>query len=115
MKKEKTQEEEFEGEEVLSIKRSDEKLIFWKPKKVGESVEGILTSISQGRFGKVLKLSSKKGVVAVNVNAFLEDIDFTQYADERLKFVYKGVIGKRDCRVFDVVLLRSKSKDEVPF
>jgi len=113
-KKEKVQEEILE-EEVLQIKSSDEKPTFWKPKKVGESVEGRLTSIQDGRFGKVLKISTRKGTVGINVNVFLEDIDFQQYADEKLRFVYKGVIGKRGCRVFDVVLLRSKSKEEVPF
>lgn len=111
MTDEKKEKDEFKGETVLKIKRSDEKLKFWKPKKIGEIVEGKLITITEGRFGKVLKLSSKKEVVAINVNVFLEDIDFTQYADEILKFKYKGVIGERGCRVYDVSCIKSKSSE----
>ena len=112
MKDEKKVEDSFEGEQVLSIKKADEKFSFWKPKKVGEILEGKLTAIAEGRFGKVLKISTRKGTIAIAVNAFLEDIDFTQYADERLRFEFKGVVG-RGCRLFDVS--RVLDKDAVPF
>lgn len=106
---------EFEGkdEKVLSIKKSDEKQVFWKPVKVGEKIEGKLVGIVAGGFGDVLKLKTKKGVVGVNVNQFLKDIDFTEYADEVLRFTFQGKVGKRGLLVFDVE--RVLAKDEVPF
>ena len=118
MQKEKTDatakvEKEFEKEEVLSIKKSDEMPEYWKPVKVGDKVEGKLVAISEGSFGKVLKISTRKGVVGINVGTFLEDIDFTEYQNMGLRFTYKGKVGKRGCRVFDVD--RVLGKDEVPF
>jgi len=113
--KEKTdpKEKEFKKEQVLKIKGSDEKPSYWKPIKVGEKVEGKLIAISDGNFGQVLKISTRKGVVGINVGEFLKDIDFTQYAEMSLRFTFKGTVGKRGCRVFDVD--RVLEKDEVPF
>ena len=104
---------EFKKEEVLKIKGSEEKPEYWKPTKVGEKVEGKLIAISDGNFGQVLKISTKKGTVGINVGEFLKDIDFTQYAEMVLRFTFKGTVGKRGCRVFDVD--RVLKEDEVPF
>lgn len=104
---------DFEKESVLSIKKSDEMPDYWKPVKVGEKIEGKLVAISTGGFGKVLKISTRKGIVGINVGTFLEDIDFIEYQEQKLRFTYKGKVGKRGCRVFDVD--RVVEKDEVPF
>lgn len=114
-KEEKTdsKEKEFEKEEVLSIKKSDEMPSYWKPTKVGEKIEGKLVAIEEGNFGKVLKLRSRKEVVGINVGTFLADIDFTEYQEQNLRFTYRGKVGKRGCRVFDVD--RVLEKDGVPF
>lgn len=113
VKKEHPEPKEIENESVIPIKGSDEKLTYWKPTKVGDKVEGKLVGIHDGNFGKVLKLSGRKGVVGINVNSFLEDIDFTQFAEQKLRFTFKGKVGKRGLRVFDVD--RVLEKDEVPF
>ncbi len=101
------------GQKPLSIKRSDEKQVFFKPVKSGEKLEGKLVGITDGGFGKVLKLKTKKGVVGVNVGEFLSDIDFADYAEQVLRFTYKGTVGKRGMRIFDVDVILGK--DEVPF
>lgn len=89
--------------EILKIKGSDEKPTYWKPEKPGQFLEGKLVAITEGNFGKVLKISTKKaGVVGVNVGAFLADIDFTEYQEMNLRFTFKGKVGSRGCRVFDV-------------
>jgi len=106
-------EKEFEKEEVLSIKKSDEMPEYWKPVKPGDKIEGKLVAITDGNFGKVLKLKTRKGVFGINVGTFLEDIDFTEFQNMGLRFMYKGKVGKRGCRVFDVD--RVLEKDEVPF
>ena len=106
----KDDEKDFTG--ITSIKRSDEKPEFWKPKKVGEIVEGRLVAIIEGKFGKVLRIATKKGTVSITVNFFLADVDFSQYADQVLKFTFKGEVG-RGGRVYDVDLVQSK--EEVPF
>lgn len=101
------------GDKVTRIKGSEEKPKFWKPTKKGEVLEGRLISIADGGFGKVLKISTKKGAVGVNVSTFLEDIDFQDYAEETLRFTFKGLVGKRDCKTFDVEHI--EKEDEVPF
>ena len=106
-------EKEFEKESVLSIKKSDEMPEYWKPTKAGEKIEGKLIAISEGGFGKVLKIQTRKGTVGINVGTFLEDIDFTEFQNMGLRFTYKGKVGSRGCRVFDVD--RVLEKDEVPF
>ena len=107
-------EKELEKEDVLKIKGSDEKPSYWKPTKVGDKVEGKLIGIVEGGFGKVLKISTRKsGVVGINVGTFLADIDFIEYQDMFLRFIFKGKVGKRGCQVFDVE--RVLQKDEVPF
>jgi len=113
--KEKTdpKEKEFEKESVLSIKKSDEMPEYWKPTKPGEKIEGKLVAISAGNFGKVLKISTRKGTVGINVGTFLEDIDFTEFQNMDLRFTFKGKVGKRGCRVFDVD--RVLKDDDVPF
>ena len=113
--KEKTdpKEKEFEKEEVLSIKKSDEKPTYWKPEKPGEKIEGKLVAIEEGNFGKVLKVRTRKGVFGINVGTFLADIDFVEFQEQNLRFTYKGKVGKRGLLVFDVD--RVPEKDEVPF
>ena len=113
--KEKTdvKEKDVEKESVLSIKKSDEMPTYWKPTKPGEKIEGKLVAIEEGNFGKVLKLRSKKEVIGINVGTFLADIDFVEFQNMGLRFTYKGKVGKRGCRVFDVD--RVLEKDEVPF
>lgn len=105
--------EELEKEQVLSIKKSDEMPVYWKPVKPGEKIEGKLVAIDEGNFGKVLKVRTRKGVFGINVGTFLADIDFVEYQEQNLRFTYKGKVGKRGCRVFDVD--RVLEKDEVPF
>ena len=101
-------EKDFTG--ITSIKRSDEKPEFWKPKKVGEVVEGKLTAIIEGKFGKVLRIATGKKTVSITVNFHLADIDFTQYADKMLRFTFKEEVG-RGGRLYDVDLVG----EEVPF
>ncbi len=106
-------EKDMEKGVILKIKGSDEKPTYWKPEKVGEKVEGKLIGISDGNFGKVLKIATRKGTVGINVGDFLASIDFVQYADLKLRFTYRGTVGKRGMRVFDVDQVLDK--DEVPF
>ena len=89
---EKKDEKDFTG--ITSIKRSDEKPEFWKPKKVGEVVEGKLVAITEGKFGKVLRIATKGQTVSIAVNFHLADIDFTQYADQVLRFTFKKKVGR---------------------
>lgn len=93
------------------IKSSDEKMQLWKPKKVGETVEGKLIRISDTQFGKVLRIKEKKRIISVPVSTFLEEIDFIEYVNENIKFVFKGIAG-RNMRTFDVFHLEA---EEVPF
>ena len=99
--------EEFQG---VSIKKHDEKPAFWKPKKVGEAVEGRLVAIIEGKYGEVLRISTGKGTVSITVNFFLADIDFQKYVGQALRFTFKGEVGRKG-RVYDV----DKVADEVPF
>lgn len=108
-KKEKIDPQDFTG--IISIKRSDEKPEFWKPTKLGEKIEGRLVAIIEGKFGKVLRVSTKKGMVSITQNFFLADVDFSQYADLVLRFTFKGEVGERKGRVYDVDLVG----EEVPF
>lgn len=112
MKKDEIKTSPKEGEEIL-IKASSEKLKFWRPTKIGDSVQGKLVAISEGNFGKMLKLKTQKGIIGVNIGAFLEDIDFIELQEQEIKFSFAGTVGKRGMKIYDVSVL--KPKDEVPF
>jgi len=106
MANEKIKTEKSKGE--ILIKSSSEKLKFWKPTNIGDNVQGKLIAIQEGNFGKVLKLKTQKGIIGVNVSAYLEDIDFLDFSEQVIKFTFTGKKGKRGMRVFNVVLIPSK-------
>jgi len=104
--------EETKGGKLHLIKSSDEKMHLWKPTKVGETVEGKLIRISESQFGKVLRIRTKKGVQSVPVSTFLEEIDWEEFANEIIRFTFKGVAG-RNMKLFDVFHI--KPEEELPF
>lgn len=47
---------------------------FWEPKRQGESVEGPITQIRPGQYGKVYTIQEKKGKVSLKNHSMLDGI-----------------------------------------
>ena len=97
--------ESFDEAEDLVLKLPGEKLVCWKPEKVGETKVGKLMSITKTKFNPILRLATESGTVSIPVSTFLADIDFESYIGRKLFFEFAGKAG-RNCRLFKVVLLK---------
>ena len=99
------------GKRTPLLKR--EKPVFWKPKMAGEHLTGKLLRIVRGsQYGPSLRIATSEGIKSVSVNVILADVDWTLVVGKVLDFTFKGLVGKRGARDYEVDLIET---EEAPF
>lgn len=105
-----------ETKKVKWVKVSTGKMDVWKPKREGEAIEGVLLSVSQGQFGKIIKVKTPEGkVLALPSHKVLlsqfEEGNFAPGSSIRVECTSVGSETPGDYYNYDVM----KDENQVPF
>ena len=89
---------------------------FWTPTKVGEKIRGTFLNMGSSQYGRVFKLQTADGVIAVPDSSVLADLDLSPHKGKLVEFSYLGKIkakSGREYKNFSVDLV--EDTDEAPF
>jgi hypothetical protein len=75
--------------------------VFWKPKEIGETILGILSSITMNQNGRILQITKEDGSIqSVAISTVLENVKWDGLIGKTVKIVFQGTEVSKTGRTY---------------